>query len=105
MPSAGEVLGASCGVENFMITDVISPAPTASTKAIHSLNSQLSALPADYATALEGGPSQSRSGMSPAFDEAPFLETGRPRVGQAPTAVGDRRINSQSEQYHIRSSR
>jgi hypothetical protein len=52
MPSAGEVLGKSGSVENFMITDVISPATFASTKAIHSTNPQLSTLPPDYAIAL-----------------------------------------------------
>ena len=51
-PSAGEVLGASYGVENFMITDVISPATFASTEATHSTNLQLSRLASDYAIAL-----------------------------------------------------
>jgi hypothetical protein len=55
MPSAGEV---SLGVvkrRNSMITDAVSPAAIASTKALHDLNSQLSALLPDYAIAL-GGP-------------------------------------------------
>jgi hypothetical protein len=56
MPSAGEVLGASCGVENFMITDVISPATFTSTEATHSTNPQLKRLLSDYAMALGCGP-------------------------------------------------
>jgi hypothetical protein len=52
MPSAGEVLGASCGLENFMITDVISSATFASTEADHAMNPQFRALPLDNAIAL-----------------------------------------------------
>jgi len=47
MPSAGELLGASGGVENFMITDVISPATHASTEITHSTNPQFRAPPTE----------------------------------------------------------
>jgi len=52
MSSAGEVLGRRVSVENFMITDAISPATFASTEAIHTADSQLRTLPADYAITL-----------------------------------------------------
>jgi hypothetical protein len=55
MPSAGEVLGASCGLENFMITDVTSPATPASTEATHAMNPQFRALPFENAMALQEG--------------------------------------------------
>lgn len=43
-----------CSVENFIITDVTSPAAFASTEATHSTNPQFKALPSDYAIALRG---------------------------------------------------
>lgn len=52
MPLAGEVLGALWGVENFMITDVISPVLFASTEATQPANPEVRAVPSDYATAL-----------------------------------------------------
>lgn len=43
-PSAGEFLGALCGLANFMITDVIPPAASASTEALHAVNPQFRAV-------------------------------------------------------------
>jgi hypothetical protein len=52
MSSAGEVFLGVVKRRNSMITDAISPAAIAFTKAPHSTNSQLSALLSDYAIAL-----------------------------------------------------
>lgn len=42
----------SCSVENFIITDVVSPATFASTEATHTTKPQIRTLPSDYAIAL-----------------------------------------------------
>ncbi|GAB3003078.1 hypothetical protein GCM10027184_69940 [Saccharothrix stipae] len=52
MPSAGGVFLGVVKRRNSMITDAVSPAAIASTKALHAANSQLSALLSDYAIAL-----------------------------------------------------
>jgi hypothetical protein len=52
MPSADGVFLRVVKRRNSMITEATSPAAIASTKALHSANSQLSALLSDYAIAL-----------------------------------------------------